>query len=49
MKSRLIKAQNQRIERISPSTLVVGIDIAKENHAVKLQIFEALWLPTVPS
>jgi transposase len=49
MKSRLIKAQNQRVERITPSTLVVGIDIAKENHAVKLQIFEVLCLPTAPS
>ncbi|MDQ8738318.1 IS110 family transposase, partial [Paenibacillus sp. LHD-38] len=35
MKSRLIKAQNQRVERVSTSTLVIGIDIAKEKHAAQ--------------
>ena len=33
MKSRLVKAQNQRVERISTTTLVIGIDIAKKKHA----------------
>jgi transposase len=36
MKPRLIKAQNQRVERISTTTLVVGIDIAKEKHAAQV-------------
>ncbi len=44
MKSRLIKAQNQRVERISPSTLVVGIDIAKENHAAQAINFRGVVL-----
>jgi hypothetical protein len=35
MKSRLVKAQNQRVERISTTTLVIGIDIAKEKHAAQ--------------
>ncbi len=32
MKPRLIKAQNQRVERITTSTLVIGVDIAKEKQ-----------------
>lgn len=44
MKSRLIKAQNQRVVRITPSTLVVGIDIAKEKHAVQAINFRGVVL-----
>ena len=44
MKSTKIDAQNQRIERISPSTLVVGIDIAKENHAAQATSFRGVVL-----
>jgi hypothetical protein len=32
MKFKQIDGQNQRIERISPTQLVVGIDMAKEIH-----------------
>ncbi len=39
MKSRQIAAQNQRVERISTSTLVGGIDIAKEKHAAQATTF----------
>lgn len=44
MKSRLIKAQNQRVERITTTTLVVGIDIAKENHAAQAINFRGIVL-----
>lgn len=39
MKSIQRKTENQRIERISTSTLVVGIDIAKDKHAVQATNF----------
>ncbi|CAH0117545.1 hypothetical protein PAE9249_00001 [Paenibacillus sp. CECT 9249] len=42
MKSRLINAQNQHVERISTSTLVIGIDIAKEKHDVQAINFQSL-------
>jgi transposase len=44
MKSRLIKAQNQRVERITTTTLVVGIDIAKEKHAAQAINFRGIVL-----
>jgi transposase len=44
MKSRQIAAQNQRVERISTSTLVVGIDIAKEKHAAQATTFRGIVL-----
>ncbi|WP_155971826.1 IS110 family transposase, partial [Paenibacillus sp. Soil522] len=48
MKSRLIKAQNQRVERISTSTLVIGIDIAKEKHAAQAINFRGIVLTNRP-
>jgi hypothetical protein len=48
MKSRLIKAQNQRVERISTTTLVVGIDIAKEKHAAQAINFRGIVLTNRP-
>ena len=48
MKSRLVKAQNQRIERISTTTLVVGIDIAKEKHAAQAINFRGIVLNNRP-
>lgn len=44
MKSRMIKAQNQRVERISTTTLVIGIDIAKEKHAAQAINFRGIVL-----
>ena len=44
MQSNQMKAENQRIERISPSTLVVGIDIAKETHVVQATNFRGISL-----
>ena len=44
MKSNQMKTENQRIEQISPSTFVVGIDIAKENHAVQATNFRGIAL-----
>jgi len=35
MHSKQILAQNQRIERITRATLVVGVDIAKERHVAQ--------------
>jgi transposase len=35
MESNPINSQNQRVERISTTTLVIGIDIAKEKHAAQ--------------
>ncbi|MDQ0901198.1 hypothetical protein [Paenibacillus sp. V4I7] len=46
MKSSLIKSQNQRVERISTTTLVIGIDIAKEKHAAQAINFEVLSSPS---
>jgi hypothetical protein len=48
MKSKLIKAQNQRVERISTSTLVIGIDIAKEKHAAQTINFRGVVLTHQP-
>ncbi|QQE78244.1 IS110 family transposase [Alicyclobacillus sp. SO9] len=48
MKSRLVNAQNQRIERISTTTLVVGIDIAKEKHAAQAINFRGIVLNNKP-
>ena len=48
MKSRLVKAQNQRIERISTTTLVVGVDIAKEKHAAQAINFRGIVLNNKP-
>ena len=44
MKSKLSKSQNQRVERISTTTLVVGIDIAKEKHAAQVTNFRGIVL-----
>ncbi|MGO4350020.1 IS110 family transposase [Paenibacillus sp. MCAF9] len=48
MKSRLTKAQNQRVERVSTSTLVIGIDIAKEKHAAQAINFRGIVLSNRP-
>jgi transposase len=48
MKSRLVKAQNQRVERISTTTLVIGIDIAKEKHAAQAINFRGIVLSNKP-
>ncbi|MGF7036139.1 transposase [Paenibacillus mucilaginosus] len=48
MKSNLIKSQNQRVERISTSTLVIGIDIAKEKHAAQAINFLGIVLTKRP-
>jgi transposase len=48
MKSKLIKAQNQRVERISTSTLVIGIDIAKEKHVAQTINFRGVVLTNRP-
>jgi transposase len=48
MKSSLIKSQNQRVERISTSTLVIGIDIAKEKHAAQAINFRGIVLTKRP-
>jgi transposase len=48
MKSNLIKSQNQRVERISTSTLVIGIDIAKEKHAAQAINFRGIVLTKRP-
>jgi transposase len=48
MKSRLIKVQNQRVERISTSTLVIGIDIAKEKNAAQAINFRGVVLTNRP-
>src|ERR1700730_13850453 len=44
MKSNQTKIENQRIERITTSTLVVGIDIAKEKHAAQATNFRGMAL-----
>ncbi|MFX4301518.1 IS110 family transposase [Alicyclobacillus tolerans] len=44
MKSRQITVQNQRIERISSSTLVARIDIAKEKHVAQATTFREVTL-----
>lgn len=48
MKSRLVKAQNQRVERITTTTLVIGIDIAKEKHAAQAINFRGIVLNNRP-
>jgi transposase len=48
MKSRLVKDQNQRVERISTTTLVIGIDIAKEKHAAQAINFRGIVLTNKP-
>jgi transposase len=48
MKSSLIKSQNQRVERISTFTLVIGIDIAKEKHAAQAINFRGIVLTKRP-
>lgn len=48
MKSRLVKVQNQRVERISTTTLVIGIDIAKERHAAQAINFRGIVLSNKP-
>ncbi len=48
MKSRLNNTQNQRVERISTSTLVIGIDIAKEKHAAQAINFRGIVLTNRP-
>jgi transposase len=44
MKFKQIDGQNQRIERISPTQLVVGIDIAKENRVAQATNFRGIVL-----
>ena len=35
--------QNQKISQISPSTLIVGIDVAKEKHMIsRLRIWQEI-------
>ncbi|MDQ0896822.1 IS110 family transposase [Paenibacillus sp. V4I7] len=48
MKSNPIKSQNQRVERISTTTLVIGIDIAKEKHAAQAINFRGIVLTKRP-
>ena len=48
MKSNLINSQNQRVERISTTTLVIGIDIAKEKHAAQAINFRGIVLTKRP-
>jgi transposase len=42
MKSKQIAADNQRIERITTETLVIGIDIAKEKHVAQATNFRGI-------
>jgi transposase len=42
MQCKQLREQNQRIERITPATLVVGIDIAKEKHAAHAVNFRGI-------
>jgi transposase len=44
MKFKQINGQNQRIERISPTQLVVGIDMAKETHVAQATNFRGIVL-----
>ena len=44
MKFKQSEGQNQRIERISTSHLVVGIDIAKETHVAQATNFRGIVL-----
>src|SRR5258708_7785971 len=44
MKFKQINGQNQRIERISQTQLVVGIDIAKETHVAQATNFRGIVL-----
>ncbi|MDQ8738895.1 IS110 family transposase, partial [Paenibacillus sp. LHD-38] len=44
MKFKQSAEQNQRIERISTSHLVVGIDIAKETHVAQATNFRGIIL-----
>jgi hypothetical protein len=44
MKFKQINGQNQRIERISPTQLVVGIDVAKETHVAEATNFRGIVL-----
>ncbi|MEW9669872.1 hypothetical protein [Ammoniphilus sp. 3BR4] len=44
MKFKQSHGQNQRIERITPSHLVVGIDMAKERHVAQATNFRGIVL-----
>jgi len=44
MKSKQFSKENQRIERITQATLVVGIDIAKEMHVAQAVTFRGITL-----
>lgn len=44
MKFKQSEAQNQRIERITPSHLVVGIDMAKETHVAQVTNYRGIVL-----
>ncbi|WP_240421404.1 IS110 family transposase [Paenibacillus periandrae] len=44
MKFKQTEGQNQRIERISTSHLVVGIDIAKETHVAQATNYRGIVL-----
>jgi transposase len=44
MNSKQVNKENQRIERITTHTLIVGIDIAKETHAVQAANFRGIVL-----
>lgn len=46
MQSTQIAQQNQRLERITPTTLVVGIDIAKDRHVAHAINFRGMVLTT---
>ena len=46
MQFRQILVQNQRIERITPTTLVVGVDIAKEHHVAHAINFRGIVVTT---
>ncbi|WP_047151167.1 hypothetical protein [Aneurinibacillus tyrosinisolvens] len=44
MKFKQSQGQNQRIERIIPSHLVIGIDMAKEKHVAQATNFRGIVL-----
>ena len=44
MKSNAIRTQNQRVQHISPTTVVVGIDIGKAQHVAQATDFRGIVL-----
>lgn len=48
MKSSAIHTQNQRVQRITPTTVVVGIDIGKDKHVAQTTDFRGIVLTHRP-